>query len=774
MTKIKKTSGAERIALLVIVAIALLAMVPKELWFGGVIFGLIIWAVRSSTKSVDPSPAVSKSSKVNRSLGVSQMTAETPVSVATSGSGSSGFRLPPAPKGSGTARWLKPSEVVEHAGLKLAGGLFYFGSFLKSSSGGKEPSLIDPKQYVAPHGDFTERQTNYWPNYSEISASARRAYLNWLAEGRCHPEADIGYVFIFFYGLERRAILDAASDEAAKADLAPIAEELRQLLGIYGEKSNSFRRYAAGLLDWIELVGQPTQLYKRVLPVLPRSYELPVVLRLALGQTVMDGVPVPATLALAWARLEPGISLRTPAVRCADEFDRLFLQRYAEWFGAGIELPRNRTKLKFIYQPASAGLRGLGEIKLTFGDTPDVSALTAPVKKLADLVESCTSELESFSRQLGRNPEARTSLDGLLQLPATLWPDSARQALEGLKSRMRDGFLVLGFGEVLGLLPGGSTLTREKVLGLARALESLNIAMEPDVLAGAKVPKPENKVVLFLKPVGETELRASPAYQVATLTLQLASAVAVADGQFTEAEVDHLRGQIRSWQHMTPAHQQRLMAQLQLLVEAPVSLAGLKKQLEPLEAGAKEAIATFMATLAQVDGVVSPEEVKLLEKVYKALGIDSQKVFSDVHQVAAGAPKSATSKDSGFRLDPERIAALQKDTEKVSALLATIFTEDEAPPLPATASSTEVEPVELTHTHLLGLDDSHSSLARLLISRPQWSRQELLDAAADLELMLDGALERINEAALDTFDMPLLEGDDPVEVNSEALERIAA
>jgi len=63
-------------------------------------------------------------------------------------------------------------------------------------------------------------------------------------------------------------------------------------------------------------------------------------------------------------------------------------------------------------------------------------------------------------------------------------------------------------------------------------------------------------------------------------------------------------------------------------------------------------------------------------------------------------------------------------------------------------------------------------LLRLMLSRPSWSRAELEDSAADLELMLDGALEQINEASFDTYDFPFSEGDDPVEINPEFLEKI--
>ena len=41
-------------------------------------------------------------------------------------------------------------------------------------------------------------------------------------------------------------------------------------------------------------------------------------------------------------------------------------------------------------------------------------------------------------------------------------------------------------------------------------------------------------------------------------------------------------------------------------------------------------------------------------------------------------------------------------------------------------------------------------------------------------VMLDGALEQINEASFDAFDAPLCEGDEIVDVNTEILEKLAA
>jgi len=801
MGRKKKSSGFEGVlGVLVLGVIALLAAIPKEVWIGiGVLVGLgVIGYLYNKSQQEKQTKALlaeaarlaeessqlrqQASRKSRPSAQTSQRVVEDAEPVAVSSPPAPtlpSFRIPSAPTGFGSATWIPAGQLVAVGGAAIPGGMVYVGASLKTPSGSNDPCLIDPSRSVSARGDYREGQMGYWPSYSEISASSRRAYLNWLVGGRQDPDADIGYIFLFFYGLERRAILDAAKDEAAQADWPVIATEVRRLLAIYGDKSNSFKRYASELLDWVSLAEHPDRLYQRPVPQFPKSFELPLYVKLALGQAAMDGVPVPSPLALSWAKLDPGTALRTPATRCGEQFDQLFSKKYSELAGAGITLPRNRTKLKFVYRPASAGFRGYDELRLHFGDTPDVTVLTAPIKKLQEVVEATTKELEPYSRFVGKNPEAKSSLEGLLQLPATLWSESAQKALQALKTRMGGGMVAMSFEDLLKSLDAKSVLTKEKTLALARALESMNIGIEPDVLGGAKLPKPEEKVVLFAVPPGEATSRSTPTYQAAALTLQLASAVAAADGEFSVKEVSHLREQIQSWTHLTPNHLRRLMAHLRLLMTAPVSLTVLKKKLEPLDATARETIAAFMATVAQADGEVGPAEVKMLEKVYKALGVEPKKVFSNVHAVASGAvpsskvntePDKPQAAEPAFKLDAARIAALQQDTAKVSALLANIFAEEDlAAPEPVLEA--ESEPAEVSKG-LMGLDEAHTALARMLLSRPEWTRDELKDIAADLELMLDGALEHINEASFDTHDMPFLEGEDPVTVNAEILEKV--
>ena len=683
------------------------------------------------------------------------------------------YSVPLPPEGWDRTRWLGPGETIEIAGVAIAGGLFYTGIRLDSPGGEQEPSLVNSVLAVARYGDY-KGDWGYWRSYTDLEPAERRAYLNWLASDRADPACAISYVRLFLFGLERRVLMDSAADPSTKHDWPAITEALQRLSSIYGSVSSTVQTHAAALLNWMALDECGDQLYKKPLPTLERTYELPFYLRLALGQCSLDRAPIPAPLALAWIRLSPEIFLRTPAIRCVEEFDQLFALRYQELYGLGMVLPKNRTKLKFGYRPLSPALQHSDQFFRTFGDVPDVTALRTPMKGLQELVLRCTDELNAFSRLVGRSPESRDNLDGLLLLPTSIWPSAVQAALTQLRLDAEAGNICLTMSDLTGRFGGAeASIGKEKAKALARALEAARLGIEPNLLEGARIPADNDPIVLFALLPDQTHGTDSATYQTAQLTLQLASTVAQADGAFSEDEVQHLILEIQSWSHLSLGDRARLRAHLDLLVAAPLSLTAMRKKLDALDEAAKEAVALSMVALAQVDGSVSPEEIRFLERVYKALGVDPTRVVSDIHAAdgRGSRPRPTQSTSIGLQLDPERIAALQRDTAQVSALLANIFVEEPIEVIEPTPVETETDTTEAAG-QLLGLDETHSALLRLMLSRPTWNRSDLEDSATDLQLMLDGALEQINEASFDAYDIPFTDGDDPLEINPEFFEKI--
>jgi len=696
--------------------------------------------------------------------------------------------------------WIAPGQPVVVHGSALAGGMLYVGSTLMAPDGSAEPAQIDPALGVdpapaSPHA----RPCGSRPRYHELSATARRAYLTWLMDGRRDPHADIGYVFLFFYGLERRVLLDAAADAVARADIPAIQLEIERLRGIYDD--NSFLRHSSDLLDFLEAGSMNAGTPLAAAPPDTSNRGMSLRLKVGLGQCAVNGQPVPSEWALAWARSEPNLRMSRVAVRCARQFDTQFKQIYRERYGEGLKLAVNRSRLKISYRPASVGL--LQTFTTNLGTLPDVTTAVTPIKMLQDIVDAAAAGLDAYARFIGLHADRVLSLEATLLLPRPLWPKTVMEAVRALDQRIRDGMVVIKLRELLDVFGGTANLTRETLKAVFDLLQSQQVGVEPDMSAAARTPKPEDSVVLFRLATAEagqalvgdheSDRYDGHTYDAMAVMLDLAITLANADGKISRRELQLLTAQVEAWSHAGAAAQQRLRARLRLGVVYPPTLSSLKSRIEPLPVAARAALGKLLSALALADGKLRPAAVKHLEKLYALLGIKASALYGQLHRATAatddrsrgvpgGAPLAAAGSQAlpraksprGSQLDAARIAALQAESERVTALLSKVFEDQEHLSSPSVVPAEREPEVLDREPRLLGLDPEHSAFLRVLLTRPSWSRMELDDIAADMELMLDGALERVNEAALDAFEQRVAEGDDPVEIARELLEEVIA
>ncbi len=230
---------------------------------------------------------------------------------------------------------------------------------------------------------------------------------------------------------------------------------------------------------------------------------------------------------------------------------------------------------------------------------------------------------------------------------------------------------------------------------------------------------------------------------------------------------------------LTREETRRLQAHLKWLLWVPPDLAGLKKKIQGLTPPLREEIGRFLLRMANADGVIAKEEFAQLAKRYGWLGLDASKVYEDLHHAAAEAveipipgelaavsymiplPPSAPASVVEPLVDLEKVTRIHAETERVAFLLQRIFAEEESAPAQPVAPPEDV--AVLRH----GLDAAHSRLLLRLAGRAEWSRDELRTAA-----MPDGALDRLNEMALEAVGELLWEGDDPMTVNEFAREAL--
>jgi len=702
---------------------------------------------------------------------------------------SPGYAIPQEadPKVTWDKCWVGPNREVDIAGLGSIGGMLYYGQGLASVQGSEvEPALINPKlRVVWPKNGAVDRMP-YWPSYSRISETARGEYLTWLAGGRNGPDVQMGCVFLYFYGLERRVLAEKQHLESTTELLAVLAE-VRRLLTIYGS-NGSFFSYATHFLDCIVLFGAKDRIYKLPPPSQGTYKLLTLRHKMALGQAAADGVPLPDNWAYAWLMNDQRFWPRTPATRCADEFKKLFSELYKDSFGDGMKLPVNKTLLKPLYQAASSSFGG-SRIELAGSNIPDVTVLERPFNQLKGIADRATETLQPFSRYVGKFPDRKSSGEAIALLPTPLWPVEALHSFTSwlVQLGVETAPQTATFGELVQHLPSGFPLNKNGVSTIGASLEQIGVGIEPDIRWGGPLPTEDTKTVFFSITKDDVGVKPSALYSAARLTLQLGASVAAADGNVSQDEQQHLEQSIGRWLHLSATEIARLHAHLKWLLLAPPPLTALKRQIAVLKDAQKQALAGFLITTAQSSGEVSPAEVKVLTKIYRLFGIDEKALFSQLHiaatepvTVKSGAPTSGEftlpakltrSKAGAFVLDTERIAALTADSQRVSEILASIFVEEEQQPEVVAAPEQEET---LPASSIVGLDAAFSEFVRVLISRDWWTRAELEDLAADRGVMLDGAMDHINEAFLDAKESVLLEGDDPVEVNKDIVKELEA
>jgi len=662
------------------------------------------------------------------------------------------------------ARWVLPGEMITIAGVTISGGHIYVGQRMKPSSqelggyydDGSEASLIDDTCKIQPTSYLYEDSSlGYWPSFSSLSPEARGAYVSWLASDRSDPSCPIGYVFIYLYGLERKALVDSADQYFPDAEFLNLFNEVGRLRSVFSE-NRSFRRYSTQLLEAMSILRPDMDLATDLDSA--SGFSNGMQFKLALAKTVQEGMPVSAELALTWVINHTEYALRTPARRCAKEFAALFKQRYTLKYGEGMVVKANKTRLRLDYTPASPSLRG---VRLPVPDLPDPSALKGPVQKIIALADICTDELDAYSRYLGRKGTSVNDTAAIMLLPSEIVNDSAEKILNSFKRWADEAILnkkglvsVADFWAHMNTSCPAKINKKEADLMQAFA-QKMGYCLAPDPYYHHVKANVDGALVLF--PAGEGgSFSPSPEFISSVMTLRLGVMVALIDNSLDQAEQRVLENAINNNTGFTDDEKRSLHAYLTWQLHTPANMTGMKSRIELLGAEEKSAVGKVIVSVACSDGTIAPAEIKQLEKIYSSLGLDPSSVSSNIHQysttehsLVSCVPTDQPS--AGFTLDANVLARHESATDDVRELLNTIFTEEE-PEEPESAPASLAEKG--------GLDPAHSQLYRSLLEKEQWSRKEATELCGNLNLMLGGALEVINDWSYAVVDAPVLDDAD--------------
>lgn len=673
-------------------------------------------------------------------------------------------------------RWVPNTQRLSVGTRTIDAEMIYYGTPLRHDPQ-HDQSRIDPALRIDPRGDPSGATLNYWPSYQSLDPRARSTYLDWITNGRADSTVPIGYVFVFFYGLEQRLLLDDARDEAPA-----IFAEVRRLLQLHGD-NHSFRGYASRLLAL-------SALYEDEDDAPPKargdSYELeiPLDVRVRLGRRLRDGKPFDADDALHWVLSLPDVYLRTPGQRCFDELRALWRTRFDGRHPGGLTIRRPKKMLRHEYRAAS----GKFSADINVGELPDVAGVTAPLTGLRALLDLCLDDLSAFSRYIGRDPDARGRLRADLLLPVELRDCSAslRACREQLVMMASGGATVVRADDLARTLDIEIGTEVEKlpapvVRQIGAALDAMHHGCEPDRRYGpASSLRAAAAVSIFAWNDGGAVDHERPAYASARTMVEIATLASASDGEVVAAELDAIERRLRALPDLADHEIARLLACARALAADPPKVRAALKRLGEVPPAQRTALAASAVEAVLADGTVQPGEVKFLEALHSTLGLPASALYAALHRgaedagpvlVTAGEDETTipfpAEPSTGFAvpIDAARLERIRSETTRVSALLSSIFVEEEleaAPPPP--------RPVA-TSGPFSGLDAPHSELLSKLVEGPM-DRADFDVTASALRLLPDGAIEAINEWGFDRFGEPVIDDDGSVRIVPELMSEL--
>lgn len=676
--------------------------------------------------------------------------------------------------------WHPPGVQVTIGSAVISGGMVYVGTST-GRYGQHDGCFIDPGLPLGTAG--AAGPLGYWPSYQGISPDCRKYYLDWLASGRQAAGTDIGYVFLYFYGLERRLLIDAPPP----AEVQALTQELERLRSLYASNS-SFERYSRNLLEAVEfLQGAGSPNGSPFVPDLAIPCgDMPLSLKTAIAREVVAGRPIRFELAAAalFGLRDFWLTRRDVLEKGRSPFLTVLRARFDAAFPDGFVV-RNRKDscLQPVYRGATAGLNVDLKARTGLRDLPDPVALTWT--KLLALAGTTANDLVLYVKMLAYHPTRATSIAGLIDCPPELRDSIAvgdRRWLERLPSPASVPFEELARHTI------GAENTKWTVRHRRRISEALSVvgyAMEPgpeDTIERLE----DRTVVQVFRCAGDGQSRSMIVASAAAMLV--ASVVKANQGAADKLEAFWL-SQLPSRLSLPADQMIRLRARLTWYRTNSVSLPKVKRVLGEATLEEREFCAWSATVAVGASGNADKLQIAVLEAVHDALSVPRTGLYVGLH---AGIGAASVSADGPVAVsdevpealhpiprspavaeptapDTDRLARIRADTERVSAMLADIFTENE--PVP------EV-PEHAGEGHFAGLDTEHATLLTKIVASAEWSRQDFDAAAAKIGLMPDGAMEAINEWAFDRYGDALVEDGDPIQVNlallSENISEITA
>jgi len=619
-----------------------------------------------------------------------------------------------------------------------------------------EPSAIYPALPIGTGLDWDARSFSYWPSYFQIPPDARNTYLKWLADGAKDPTIGVGYVFIYFYGLERRLVIDCQDTTIAARDRDAVIAEVLRLKEIFGEKSGSFRGYSSRLLEWVNIDSAILKIAEGKNILIEETLENDTLAALKISRAIKEKGYLDAEDTLLWFRnYHPGVGrkylIRNNFDLVLKGFEPIFEKAYPN----GLKPTQTRGVLELNYHAAAMGLHT--NRRLEKWPDPQRSFDTRNLLPLLKSLNELLDQLAPHIRWLQSDDGTTSPLEIIAKRPVFLWPDSSKVFSEKLKSLAKESIDpdqkmgCISIKKVLDTLDIESEkISKKDHKMLLESFRNLGFFADPDPDLFDSTLTSEDMIAISEKELPEVKLTKD--FKSAILTLKLCAAASWADGKVSSQESNFLKTQLLGSFKISDDQKSRLSLYLFWLLFYDHHLNNFKKMVGTLSKPKKRDVASLMIAIVAIDGTVSPKEVAFLEKSYKAFGLDKDSLYSDLHSYQADGSEAIKSSDETVRINQKKVQRKIEESSAVSSILADVFKDDS----PSKDETKEIEQKK----RKLTIEPHLARIIKNLLTRDSWPINEAEALMKAEGFLMNGAIERVNEWAFEELGDALLEEED--------------
>lgn len=686
--------------------------------------------------------------------------------------------------------WYPPGQPLALDGLTIPDGMVYVSTGELPWPG--EPSALDLTQPISEIAEDPGVGLGYYPSFLGITPAQRRTYLEWLASGRSDADPakrELGYVFLFIYGLERRLLLDG--------DLQPtlIAEVLR-LLQVYGSahRSGSFNHYCLQLLHFSGW-RQGQEEYRAFWPqLLQLDGDRPDEdsLRLMLGNLHQRGEVMDWTMAYRLALLDEDSRKSSIVSRTREKFWELFRQRFEEKFPGGMPLGAAKQPATVEYRPASGALLSAcrqGSLSRALQERiPNVLGLRRQFRALPGIWNSCIDDLAGYSRALVSKKVGDAAKIATWQaLPPELRAGEIHPLREHFDSLLgaapRDMDLIfIPAGQIAAMMGIGerSRLTLAQSKQIADLAFELGWQIAPD-------PRQSGLALAWAQEIAlspATSAVGSPGHLAGAIRLlHLSAMLAAADGVIEDEELATFENLVTSDLPSEADRAHVFASAAAILRDTNVALRCLPQLAKLISPDHREPLLRSLAHIAAADREISLSEIKLLRRIARAFGLppdvvdsmlETDNAFREV--TVAKARKGAKGerippKPTGvaLSLDSERIRALTEETRQVIAMLSEVMADEEPAEVkverkPIKDATPGAMPAPIDASWMEGLAERYRPVVATLVARDQIDLDDFEGLCKTRHLLPDDVLDAVNAWSDEAFGDFLLEKGENVRV----------